>query len=133
MGLVRVWNENDYVFVDPDFQGTKVTVEPGNYIEMDEDDASKFLAKYSPVRKTADGHNFDPRCFKKLRIETLRQELADSADLINHATGKVHETEESLKAEVDSELSGGRVTQPKEKRDNGRRNPTKGSMAGNTL
>jgi hypothetical protein len=101
MQQVRVWNDNDYAFTDPDFKGEKITIPAKKYILMERFEANEFRGKYSP-RVVADG-NEDPRYYKKIRIEETTEEreasLADTHNCL--ACGKSHPTKEALDAHID--------------------------------
>lgn len=131
MPIVRVWNENIYPFEDKDFNGARVVIEPSQFVEMDHDDALKFLSKFHPPVRDADGHSFDPRSFKKLRIEEYEDLAVDVDPLMNHATGIKHDSEKSLKADMEAAIKAGQVSHVKEKPNE--RNRAKGTMESNTL
>lgn len=96
MALVRVWNDNVYPHEER-FKGKLITIEPGQYIEMDDDDAQMFKGQFTQILKRGDG-TFDPRSFKKIRVERLEAKNVELNPLFHHATGKVAKTQ----AEFDS-------------------------------
>lgn len=67
--IVKVWNDNIHPFKQK-FKGDVVTIEPKQFIKMDDSDARLFLGEFSPILRDADGAP-DPKGFKKLRIEEI--------------------------------------------------------------
>jgi hypothetical protein len=93
MALVKVWNDNKYPHVEK-YQGRDIEIGPGDFIEMDYDDALQFQGKFKPPMINGQGH--DPRGFKKIRVE--RPPVAKANPLMNHVTGQTAESSEELKA-----------------------------------
>lgn len=72
MALVKVRNMNQYPFEQKHKNGTMVSLaahgKPGDFVEMDEEDAVVFLGQFKPFKMDNKG-NHDPRHFKMLKIE----------------------------------------------------------------
>ena len=94
MALVKVWNDNSYPHTEK-FKGTKITIEPGAFIELDYEEAIEFLGGFTPRVKRGDGTD-DPRFFKKLRMEKPKTPVVAELPLVNHANGAVATTPEAL-------------------------------------
>ena len=89
MAKVKVWNDNVYPFTEVYGKFKGLTIEPGAFVEMDEEEAAEFMSAFSPIVKRGDGTD-DPRYFKKLRKERLAAPVVAEVDpLMNHATGRV--------------------------------------------
>lgn len=67
MSLVKVWNDNKYPFSDT-FKGDKITIGPGEHIEMDWDDAVEFRGQFYPPEFDGSG-NQKAQSFKMIRVE----------------------------------------------------------------
>lgn len=70
MGLVKVWNDNKYPFKQ-EYRGEMVEINPGEFIEMERDDAIIFKGMFYPPLVDGDGRQ-DPRSFKMIRVEGPR-------------------------------------------------------------
>jgi hypothetical protein len=65
---VKVHNLNVHPYSE-EFKGIDINIEPGGYYEMDYYEAKMFLGKMgTPPKKLANGL-FDPKSFKKLKID----------------------------------------------------------------
>lgn len=85
---VKVFNYNydertgkGYVFKQ-NFRGRDLVIEPNNFIIMEDDEANDFLGMFSPVKKDANGNDL-PAFFKKLRIETIAEEVTKKVPKLN--------------------------------------------------
>ncbi len=67
MALVKVRNNNSHTF-EQDYQGRKISIQPGQFVEMDEEDAVVYLGMKSTIKIDNKG-NHDPKYFKMLSIE----------------------------------------------------------------
>lgn len=76
MAVVKIRNLNKYPFTQK-YQGKDVSIGAGEYIEMDEEEASVFVGMFFPFKRDNKGQD-DPRYFKMLRIE--RDSAAVSVD-----------------------------------------------------
>lgn len=100
MAKVKVWNDNVYPFTEAYGKFKGLTIEPGAFVEMDEEEAAEFMACFSPIVKRGDGTD-DPRYFKKLRKERLAPTVLAAVDpLMNHVTGRVAGSPEELLAQA---------------------------------
>jgi hypothetical protein len=94
--LVKVWNENTHPYTEK-FRNVLRVIEPKSYIEMDEDEAEYFLAKFTAPVKDAQNRP-DPRFFKKLRIErSADHQKKQDNQLVCHANGQKAATAQELK------------------------------------
>lgn len=66
-GQVKVWNDNVHPYTEK-FKGKEITIQAGNHVLMDYDEAVMFLGTFAPIYKKGDG-TFDAKSFKKLRID----------------------------------------------------------------
>jgi hypothetical protein len=128
--LVKVWNDNNYPFTDPDFYGELVTIKPHTFIMMDYDRAVDFRGKYSPPMLDGGG-GFIEASFKKIRVEqpslvevkptkddlkcqACSKEFMSEKDLLNHIRAEhmqqwCEETKEDMnKAESETKRGPGR-------------------------
>lgn len=96
MGQVRVYNENKYPYKE-NFKGEMITIEPGEYVVMDEKKAHMFTGTYAPAKKTPMGDD-DPMYFKKLRVEPVDQSVPEKEEtkFICNADGTEHATKDAL-------------------------------------
>lgn len=100
MAKVKVWNDNVYPFTETYGKFKGLTIEPGAFVEMDEEEATEFMAAFSPMVLRGD-NTHDPRYFKKLRKERLTPPEPVVVDpLMNHVTGKVEASHAELLAAV---------------------------------
>lgn len=87
--LVKVWNHNVHPYSEK-FRDQLITIQPNQFIEMDEDEADYFLQTFTFPVKDPQGRP-DAKHFKKLKIE-IPQELIDARKardpLVNHANGQ---------------------------------------------
>lgn len=95
--LTKVWNDNDYPHIEK-YKGNTIEIAPHRYVEMDPDEAEQFRGQYTPRVLRGDDTD-DPRFFKKIRLEHPESRVHQFNPLTSPITGKVHESEESLKAE----------------------------------
>lgn len=97
MGLVKVWNDNEFSHVE-EFRSQKIEIAPHTFIEMDEDEALQFKSQFkAPILDG--GGNHDPRGFKKIRIEAPPKKAVFHA-LTNPLTGKVCASQEELADQI---------------------------------
>lgn len=75
---VKVWNENIYVY-EEDFRGKKISIAPKGFIELEEDEAHIFFGTIGKGPRKDTHGNFDPRFFKKLRMEVPPRNPSDSS------------------------------------------------------
>lgn len=70
---VKVWNDNVHIYKE-NFLDKSIVIEPGQFVLMDEDEATRFIGTMPPqgILADADG-NPDPRGFKRLRIQKLNE------------------------------------------------------------
>jgi hypothetical protein len=66
--IVRVWNKNVHTF-EQEFEGRLITVPAGRFVEMDVDEARRFVGKYYPMEFDGGGRQ-KPHSFKMLVIDT---------------------------------------------------------------
>lgn len=97
--LTKVWNDNDYPHTEQ-YKGQTIQIPPHSFIEMDGDEAEQFRGQYTPRVKRGDDTD-DPRFFKKIRLEHPESRAHRFNPLTSPVTGKVHESEASLKAELE--------------------------------
>ena len=64
---VKVHNRNTYPYTE-EYQGEKLTIPAGKFIEMQEMDAVQFLGQFNSIERDADG-NPHPKSYKKLEID----------------------------------------------------------------
>lgn len=95
MPLAKVWNDNIFPYSEK-FKGEQVSIEPGQFHEMDIDEAHMLLGTYVPPKKKGDG-TFDPRSFKKLRLESNE---VPQEKLVCHADGSVVASVEELEVKL---------------------------------
>jgi hypothetical protein len=67
MSQVRVYNDNKYEHREK-FRGEIIIIPPGEFVEMNRDDAVLFKSQFTPVIRNKGGRD-DPAGFKMLRIE----------------------------------------------------------------
>lgn len=96
MALVKVWNDNTYPHTEK-FKGKVISLQPGEYIEMDYEEAQELLGQFTPRVKRGDGTD-DPKYFKMLRAEKPAVSVVQDSALINHADGARAVTKEELAA-----------------------------------
>lgn len=66
MSLVRVYNDNKFTHTEQ-FKGDKITIAPGEFIEMTEEDAVNFRGQYFPIRLGGNDQP-TPESYKMIRI-----------------------------------------------------------------
>lgn len=66
----KVWNDNIYPYSEM-FRGDKITIAPGQFIEMDYMDAVQFRGTMNSISYDADGAP-RPESYKKIRIEEIK-------------------------------------------------------------
>ena len=67
MQAVKVWNRNTFEHVEV-FKEREIRIKPGQFVEMDRDDAVQFASKF--YRPKFDGNGVQlPESFKKIEIE----------------------------------------------------------------
>jgi hypothetical protein len=64
---VRVYNDNKYEHREK-FRGDIIVIPPGEYVEMNREDAVLFKSQFTPVIRNKGGAD-DPAGFKMLRID----------------------------------------------------------------
>lgn len=102
MPQVLVRNENVHPYREK-FQDRLIEIPAGESIQMDNDEARRFLSKCNGILRDADGQP-DPRGFKKLRIEPLpsaKSEAPEVPKFVSHIDGK----EFGSKKELDDHLA----------------------------
>lgn len=65
--MVRVWNKNEFEYKER-FKGNWIIIAPKKCIEMDYEEAVKFLGQATPILKMKDGRQ-DPKSYKWLQID----------------------------------------------------------------
>lgn len=55
MVMVKVWNKGDFTHQEP-FREELIVIKPGEYIEMDHEQATLFKGQYYPPAKDPDGN-----------------------------------------------------------------------------
>jgi len=96
MALVKVWNDNVHDHKEK-FKDQEIVIKAGGFVEMEYEDAIDFRGAYTPILLDGEG-NHDPRGFKMIRVEQPDVLPFRDPGLVNHATGKVENTPEALKA-----------------------------------
>jgi len=74
---VRVWNRNEWPYKEQ-FRDDWIIIPPKKAVEMDYEDAIKFLGQMIPIKKMKDGRQ-DPKSYKFLEMDQedrVRAELA---------------------------------------------------------
>lgn len=66
MATVKVYNRNKYPYKEK-FKDEQIHIEPGGYVEMDEDDAYMFKGSFSSPVLGVDGEHL-PQGFKMIEI-----------------------------------------------------------------
>ncbi len=110
MPLVKVYNDNVHPHTER-FQGKELTIPAGGHIEMEYEEAMDFRGQFTGLAPVAPNGAPDPRYFKMIRVEKLKEPLFKDTSLVNPVTGKMHSTAEELRA-VLSEYGHLRVTDP---------------------
>lgn len=99
MPQVLVVNENIHPYKEK-FQERLIEIPAKGQIQMDSDEARRFLASCTGQLKDGDGQP-DPRGFKRLRIEALGASVErPSAKFVSMKDGAEFETEAELKAHL---------------------------------
>lgn len=102
MAQVKVWNDNIHPYKEK-FQDRLIEIPAGQSIEMDVDEAKRFLSKCNGVLKDGDGQP-DPRGFKRLRIETKAGQAAPAAKstvYVSHLDGREFATKKELEQHLE--------------------------------
>ncbi len=98
--LVKVCNLNTHPYREK-FIGQMLEIPAQGHVEMDEDDAERLLASFTPPKR--DGQERpDPKFFKMLKIVREPRPLADVDPFLIHATGHTAKSEEEYKNIVKS-------------------------------
>lgn len=111
MPLVKVWNDNVHPHKER-FRGDLIVIEPKGFVEMEWEDAIQFKGQFTPMTMAKpDGHRAeddddvsvggpDARCFKMIRVETVRPELVFKSEstFINPVTGQKHASKAEYQA-----------------------------------
>lgn len=74
---VKVYNLNEYVYKEH-FKGDDIVIEPGEFVEMESDDAVMFLGTMNRVKADADGNPL-PESYKMLKIIQPKDKKAQEA------------------------------------------------------
>ncbi len=101
--LAKVHNLNIHPYTE-EFRGNKITIAPGSYVEMDEDEAEYFMQTFTFPKKDSQGRP-DPLFFKKLKLEKPplgKNKDGASDDLVCHANGQRAASAEELSAVLKS-------------------------------
>ncbi len=93
MPRVKVWNDNVHPHKEK-FKDVEFNIAPGEFIEMDSEEAVEFLHQFTGVKWRGDGTHC-PTGFKKLRIEGALH-VAEVDPLVCHANGQQAATKEDL-------------------------------------
>lgn len=98
---VKVWNDNDYPFTDPNFEGVSVTIPPHSFIEMEYYTAVDFKGRMSPI--VVDGNMIPKKeSYKMIRIEVPKDEkVKDTPEHKCFACGKSYESQRMLALHVE--------------------------------
>lgn len=103
MPQVLVRNENTHPYREK-FQDRMIEIPPGETVQMDADEAKRFLSKCNGVMRDADGQP-DPRGFKRLRIESLTggdaPEPKAKTVYVSHIDGKEFGSKKELDAHLE--------------------------------
>jgi hypothetical protein len=95
MSLVRVYNRNVYPYKE-NFKGEWITIQPNEFVTMDDKKAQMFMGTYAPAKKTPMGED-DPIYFKKLEVvEVDNAPAKEETRFICNADGTEHATKEAL-------------------------------------
>lgn len=97
MPRVKVWNDNQYPHTEK-FKGKEITIQPGEFVEMEWEEAIEFKGQFTPIMVRGDGTH-DPRSFKKIRVD--RPDVMPFVDeTVCHANGQRAASHEELAALV---------------------------------
>ena len=108
-GRARVWNEHrDGLTYEENWKGQKIRIEAGKYIEMDYYEAVEFKSHPTPIKLTPE-NTHDPRGFKPLRVEQIKDEASTLEStpgvFVCHVNGKQFSTEKELTDYVKANFS----------------------------
>lgn len=105
MANVRVYNDNKFEHREK-FRGDIIIIPPGEYVEMDKEDAVLFKSQFTPIIRNKGGRD-DPKGFKMIRIEynpeviPVRDVVGEhTASLTCQACGFEAKTEAGLKVHI---------------------------------
>ena len=88
---VKVWNDNAYDFIDPNFKGQKVVVPSKGHVTMDLEEAVEFQGRFSPLppEDCVDEEEVK-KFYKMIRIERPAGAVAQSGptEYVCQLTGK---------------------------------------------
>jgi len=79
MANVRVYNDNRFEHREK-FRGVHIVIPPGEYVEMNKEDAVLFKSQFTPVIRNKGGKD-DPRGFKMIRID-YDPEIPETKDVV---------------------------------------------------
>jgi hypothetical protein len=102
MAQVYVRNDNVHPYSEK-YKGRVIQIPAGESIQMDADDAKRFLAQCNGVKVDADGQP-DPRGFKRLRIEAMTKQAEaekPATVFVSHIDGKEFPTKKALEAHLE--------------------------------
>jgi len=106
MSNVRVYNDNKFEHREK-FRGVQIFIPPGEYVEMNKEDAVLFKSQFTPIIRGKNGVD-DPRGFKMIRIDfepttnvSVRDVVGEQElDLTCQACGFIAKTEPGLKVHI---------------------------------
>lgn len=96
MTMVKVHNLNVHPYKEF-FVDRMIEIPANDFVEMDEDEAERFVAKFTFPKKDGQGRP-DPLYFKKLKIVRDKPKEAAVDPLVVHATGQKAANEAELKS-----------------------------------
>lgn len=110
MPIVKVYNDNVHPHKER-FKGEMIEIPAKGSIDMEYEEAIEFKGQFTGLAPLAPNGAPDPRFFKMIRVEKLKEPLFKDTSLVNPVTGKTHSSAEELRA-VLAEYGHLRVTDP---------------------
>lgn len=106
MAKVRVYNDNKFPHTEK-FRGEYLTIEAGQFIEMEREDAVLFKSAFVPPRYDKGGLQ-KPESYKMIRLETIKEQAPDAptSEHICQACGFTAATAAGLKSHIRSQHAG---------------------------
>ncbi len=98
MAKCKVWNMHGLGMTHTEmFKGDKIVIPPGQFIEMDYEDAVLFKGQYFPMKKKPTGED-DPASWKMIKLEPIGSEapMTAKAEFICQKDGLKFPTQASL-------------------------------------